>query len=246
MTSEYEYWVGIDLAGASQQEICDFNAFYDEIHVREVLRRNEGFIAAHRYEQIAGDPGGTRLPHWLAVYEIRDAEALERYQETERSGHRLTGLTPGPAIWRDKARRQTTWRVVWRAVSGSGSAPDMPPAIYLNGMDAPDATSDAALREFNDFYDRVHVPEVLAYRKSRRARRYELQVQQHSSYGQPLPRFVAIYDVSSQQADAVRDGTAPPRNPDARFTRGPRVWESRVSCWRVYYRHLSSFEAEEQ
>ena len=51
---------------------ADYNKWYDEVHLKEVLE-TEGFVAAQRFEIASsqiGEPGETPPKRYLAIYEI--------------------------------------------------------------------------------------------------------------------------------------------------------------------------------
>ena len=82
------YWVGMDTApetGAS--ELAEFNRFYSQVHLPEVVAGNSGFVRATRYELAGPDPRGDFGPRWLAVYEM-DGEAAARPTPNATMGRR--------------------------------------------------------------------------------------------------------------------------------------------------------------
>ena len=66
---------------------AEYNRWYDEVHLREVLE-TDGFVAAQRFalapEQI-GDAGDQAPSRYLAIYEI-EADSLEAALEKLNSG----------------------------------------------------------------------------------------------------------------------------------------------------------------
>jgi hypothetical protein len=62
--------ISIALADVMQDKVADFNRWYNEVHLPEVLAC-PGYIGATRYECIAGEP------QFLAVYDLERADALE-------------------------------------------------------------------------------------------------------------------------------------------------------------------------
>jgi hypothetical protein len=105
-------------------------------------------------------------------------------------------------------------------------------------MDVPEGTTDQGLREFDEFYTQIHVPEVVAVSKFLRGTRYEL----HHCFRHPepgSPRFLAVYEGTDESLDAraarARDpGTAVP------LSSGPPTWEGHVTAWRLLYRRIDS------
>ena len=55
------YWVGMNTQpGISGSDLADFNDFYSNTHVKEVLANNPGFIRATRYELLEQDARAAR------------------------------------------------------------------------------------------------------------------------------------------------------------------------------------------
>jgi hypothetical protein len=94
-------------ADADAQAIADFNAFYSDTHMPEIMAAG-GFARGTRYELYQGfahaEPG---CPRFCAVYEA-DAAATD-----ERDARRATRgrLSPGPPAWEG---RESIWRLVYR------------------------------------------------------------------------------------------------------------------------------------
>src|SRR5688572_13690504 len=111
MTAPFTYWVGMDTpAEASAHTLADFNTFYNETHLPEVLRHNPGFTRASRYELLVPDARGDFGPRWLAVYEMADTAAMRGY--IERNDGPPEGrpqYTPGLADFGPETR----WRMIW-------------------------------------------------------------------------------------------------------------------------------------
>ncbi len=95
---------GIDAAG-----LAEFNSFYDETHVPEVMAAG-GYASATRFELYRDfahpQPG---CPRFCAIYEA-DAAATDA-RESRRVA-RAT-LSPGPPTWE---QHETIWRLVYRRI----------------------------------------------------------------------------------------------------------------------------------
>src|ERR687894_307239 len=96
----FTYWVGMRTpADASAEALEEFNAFYNDVHVGEVVERH-GFLRATRYELQEPDPRGDFGPRWLAVYE-RDEQAAKGYRKRKGAPPRGgRAYTRGPPLWR--------------------------------------------------------------------------------------------------------------------------------------------------
>ena len=235
----YMYWVGMNTQpGISGSDLADFNDFYGNTHVKEVLANNLGFIRATRYELLEQDARGDFGPRWLAVYEMDSQKAADHY--IERNDGPPEGrpvYTPGPSAWQ---QYEGWWRLIWHRLVpetgelGAGGAP----YIYMVGMDVPEGTTEQQLREFNDFYTRTHVPEVVAVSGFVSGIRYELYRDfRHPEPGSPS--FLAVYEANDESLEtrarrAANPGSAAP------LSSGPPAWEGHITAWRLMYRRIDS------
>src|SRR5207302_1505215 len=96
-------------ADTDATDLAEFNAFYTDTHVPEVMAGG-GYARATRFElyrEFAHPAPG--CPRFCAIYEA-DAEATET--RAARRAVRAT-LSPGPPVW---AQRDTVWRLVYRRI----------------------------------------------------------------------------------------------------------------------------------
>lgn len=234
------YWVGIDTAAdASPDDLARFNDFYSNTHIREVVANNPGFRRAIRYERHEQDARGDFGPRWLAVYEMDSLAAAQGYiTRNDGPAEGRPVYTPGPPAWESKTTR---WRILWhRLVPEQGSlGPDAAPYVFMVGMNVPPATSAAGLQEFNDFYTRIHVPEVVQAGKFLSGTRFELLRELlHPAPG--APRFLAVYegDDAAMKLRAERDSSGATPG----LSSGPPTWEAHDTLWRLVYRRLDVWE----
>jgi hypothetical protein len=228
------YWVGMDTDPRTTPEaLAEFNNFYSRTHVHEVIAAHPGFVGVSRYELLEQDPRGGihQGPRWLAAYAMQDQAAADHYmRDNARPWLHRKQYSPWPAA-RKKAK--TTWRLLWRQVSVTGSADKPPESIFLVGMNVPAATTDAELQDFNTFYTQTHVPEVMAYGGYTRGTRFELfNGLAHPEPG--APRFVAVYEAdaeSTEQREARRASRGT-------LSSGPPAWEAHDTLWRLVYRRI--------
>jgi hypothetical protein len=96
-------------AGASDEETAEFNEFYTNTHMGEVMAASK-YGRANRWEQARAflhpDPG---CPRYLAIYEADDATGKQL--ETTPTGPRE--LSVGPVVWQEHT---TPWRLVYNRV----------------------------------------------------------------------------------------------------------------------------------
>jgi hypothetical protein len=231
----YMYWVGMNTAPeTSPDELAEFDRFYSQTHVPEVVAGNPGFVRGTRYELLDPDPRGDFGPRWLAVYEM-DAEAAARGYAERNDGppEGRPVYTPGPVAW---SSTQGMWRMIWRGVAAVGSSLETPYSIFMVGMNVPADTDAAGLAAFNAFYTDIHVPEVMANGGYVRGSRFELyRAFRHPEPG--CPRFCAIYEADEATTFANREARAAGGRP-APVSSGPPAWEQHDTLWRLRYRRI--------
>jgi hypothetical protein len=231
----YMYWVGMDVApGIAPQALAELSTFYSQVHAREVVAHNPGFISFTRYELLDPDPrgGAHRGPRWLAVYEMEDEAAAAGYAQRNDAPDAF----PRPQYSRWPEGRSYTdivWRMIWRQLAACGSAGTLPESIFVVGMNVPADTDAAGLQEFNTFYTGVHVPEVMANGGYARGTRFEL----YRAFAHPepgSPRFCAIYEADAVATRARNE----PRANRAPLSSGPPTWEKHDTLWRLVYQRI--------
>ncbi|WP_131738929.1 hypothetical protein [Actinomadura roseirufa] len=213
--------------GEPVAEIGEFARFYDEVHLAEVVDRNEGFVSAARYE-LTDPVASDEVPPWLAVYGIDGEDSARRFLDRLRGPEeaRVT-YTPGPPAFR---RASAVWRMIWRNTGSTGGPDLVPGRMAMIGMDpAADATA-AEVAEFDEFYTRTHLPEIVAGFGYDRGSRFQLW-HEFSHPAPACPRYCAVYEAEDAEPPAPPAGAV--------LTPGPRAWEKRRVRWRVKYRRAS-------
>jgi hypothetical protein len=239
-TSPYLYMIGMDTDGASDAQLEEFNHFYNDTHMAEVVAMNPGFLRAHRYELAKPDPRGDFGPRWLAIYEMPDEKAAATYGErNDGPPEGRPTYTPVPNAWRETAKAR--WRIIWHRIAEAGSLEEPPYSIFLVGIDPPVGASEADLAQFNEFYTNVHVGEVMAASNYGRGTRWEQErVFLHPDPG--CPRYLANYE-----ADEVtgKELEANPTRPGG-LSVGPVVWQEHTTPWRLVYNRVHSYTPGEE
>ncbi|WP_181778977.1 hypothetical protein [Pseudonocardia pini] len=143
---QFAYMVGIDPGESlTERETEGFARYYDDVHLAEVTLAN-GFARGTRYEAVTPvlAPSGPSVPgpRWLAVYEIEDPTAAERYlrdQQVPGTGFRYT---PGPVDW---SLMTVRWRMMARLLPGSSAGP-LPSDLCLGAHEAATTAGGTAPR----------------------------------------------------------------------------------------------------
>lgn len=235
----FTYWVGIDVpADTSEADVADFNRFYSEIHRPEVIASNPGFLRGRRYELAQDDPRGPRGPRFIAAYDIENEEAAKLY--ISRNDGPLSGrpvYTDGPSAWKKKS---TNWRLMWRHLLNNPENVQVAasPYMYLVGMSEAAGSNAQEIQQFNDFYNNIHVPEVLAgYGFVSGARYACMREFLHPAPG--APNYVAMYGIkNAADAEAFMQSRLKADQSGNSFSSGPPSWEKRDTKWRLTYRQI--------
>ena len=233
----YTYWVGMDIpADTSAADVAAFNDFYSNVHKPEVLAGNLGFLRGRRYELAQDDTRGPRGPRFIAAYDIESQEAARLYisrNDGPASGRPV--YSDGPAAWQ---KRSTKWRLMWQHVLNNPAAAQVSasPYMYLVGMNEAAGSGEAELAQFNEFYNTIHVPEVLAgYGFVTGARYKNMRTFLHPEPG--APNFLAMYGIKDEAAaqSFMKDRLSADPGGNS-FSDGPPPWQKRDTKWRLTYR----------
>lgn len=150
----------------------EFNAWYNTEHIPQITSI-PGFVSGRRYMALEG------VPKYLALYGLYD-ETVTASQEFQQV---LAHPTPWSArmlqFYKDH-RIRTTYRLLFSI--GQPPVKDAP-YIYIVKMDVPvDVEQD-----FNDWYNKEHIPGLASVPGCFRARRFQ------AIDGQP--KYMAVYEI---------------------------------------------------
>jgi hypothetical protein len=201
-------WTGWDVRGGASADPGVAEAFE---------RQAPQEPAEARYELIAVAARGFRPPRFLRTVELPEVPGPAPTEEEESDGAEPPGL-------------RETWSLRYRRIMESGPLVAPPYAIYLLGVNPPGDATQPELEVFNEFYNAVHLPEVVERRKALRAVRYELVEEIRAPY-QGAPRFLAAYEVDQESASNRR-------HQGRSYSPGPDVWQRHKTPWRLWYRRL--------
>jgi hypothetical protein len=154
----------------------EFNRWYNEEHIPERLAI-PGFLSAARYEAVKGGP------KHLAYYELENAAVMQSpaYKRVQANPTPWTTRIGPQAIGTAFIRNVYTMihpAALTPTVAGAGMAP----ALQIGRMDVPAAVD----REWNDWYNRVYVPNYEKVPGVIRGRRYR------AVEGQPT--YLTLYE----------------------------------------------------
>jgi hypothetical protein len=186
-----------------------FNTWYDTYHVREVVQYGDGMRGGQRFRSTERQRSEADTPPWkylawydlehddLAAYHrapwIPNRPALASFQGLIEDNHAAWIYSPigdpvgNPTIL--KGEQCDRKRFLFLAFTNAGKGQDQP---------------------FNDWYDRHHLPEIVATLPGFVAgRRYRLAEHQRTT-PQPAPtwRYLAIYEVVANDDAAVQTAAA--------------------------------------
>jgi hypothetical protein len=152
-----------------------FNDWYNQVHVPEIMAC-PGFLRSVRYEEVDADG------RYMAMYELTDLEALA----SDEFGHARGWKEMQPVVL---GSTNAVWRHLYTAPPGSGGGSGATPALlrFTRSAVAPEREA-----QFNQWYNEVHLPELLACPGWLRASRYEVV--------RGTPKYVAIYELAGASA----------------------------------------------
>ena len=203
-------------ADVPQNKEEEFNRFYNEEHMAERLAI-PGFLSAARYEAVLNGP------KHLAFYELESPEVLEspEYMEVRRNPTEWTQRF-GPNIVGDPYIRNTYEMILPTALNDEISGSGMAPALQIGRMDIPPERED----EWNDWYDKVYVPNYEKVPGVIRGRRFR------TIRGEPA--YLTVYEFEnpdvSKSAEWLRQQNIDPRNEEMRRVMrhvpgSPGIWK---------------------
>ncbi len=159
----------------------DFNAWYDQEHVPDLLAM-PGFLNAGRYQAVKGGP------RYLACYELESIDALQTPE--------YLNMRHNPSDWTKKISLSTNGRSYVRNVY-TQIYPDindenvlgrgMAPALQVGRMEVPAEIEE----KYNEYYDTVRTPSNLTVPGCIAVRRY--------SAVEGGPKYLTIYEFEHEK-----------------------------------------------
>ena len=160
---------------------ADFNAWYNQEHVSDLLRM-PGFLNAARYQALKGGP------RYLACYELESVEALQSPEYLE--------IRRNPSEWTRKMSLAVNGhnyvRNVYTQIYPAENDPHllgrgMAPALQIGRMEVPQQIE----ARYNDYYDNVRTPGNLKVPGCIAVRRY------HAMEGGP--KYMTMYEFEHEK-----------------------------------------------
>jgi len=154
----------------------EFNRWYNEEHVPERLAV-PGFLSGARYEAVKGGP------KHLACYELESVAVLgsPAYKRVQANPTEWTRRC-SPEVLGTTYIRNVYTMIHPRALPPEAASAGMAPALQIGRMDVPPEID----REFNDWYDRIYVPNYEKVPGVIRGRRYRAAV--------GTPTYLTLYE----------------------------------------------------
>ncbi len=169
----------VETAPSSSDRDAEFNDFYNNIHLAEILRVPE-FKSARRFRRI--DQG--EYPY-LAVYEV-EADDLSQVVPAMMEYGQQHGATESDAV--GKNMHAVLYEQIYEFTGEQAASAEMAQGISLvfTAPASPDRDSD-----FNSFYNDTHLAEVMRVPGWKSARRYRRTDGAH-------PPYLAIYELQAK------------------------------------------------
>jgi hypothetical protein len=172
-----------------QTHEAEFNTWYDTIHLPDILSSG---IATHgtRFADADRKSGN---PPYLALYELPGTD-LERINQA--FADQVRHLTERGRMF---THLQMVRRSMWRRIGEHHGAEKARAGAAGLFIIESNCTSPQWEREFNEWYDRIHIPDLLRTKLFHTAHRFR------SLAGQEGGTYLAIYETSGNPLETVEE-----------------------------------------
>ena len=167
-----------------------FNTWYDRVHVPDILA---GGVATHATRFINADPAPMATPY-LALYELPSPDLERIYQGYADLVPRLTAQ--GRMFDQLQIGRRSMWRRTGARFATARPGPTLTAGLFIIESNC---TVPAREGEFNAWYDRTHIPDLLATGLFSTAHRFAAMA------GQEGGTYLAIYETIGDPRKAVEE-----------------------------------------
>jgi hypothetical protein len=184
------------LTAPTEGMVDEFNAWYDEVHLADVLKLKD-FVAAQRFRFVPQREGDEPLRPYLALYETQTDDVLA----TQRALVEVAGtekMPYSPAIDMTKAIGWYYEALGERVTDGTTAFPLDHEHVFVVHTTPTAGMED----EFNAWYDEVHIPDVLklpAYAAARRYRHVPLRPD-----AEVFRPYLALYETTTTDVPATQ------------------------------------------
>jgi hypothetical protein len=198
---------------------AEFNKWYDTIHLPDIL----GSGLATQGSRFADADRESGNPSYLALYELpgTDLERINQaFADQVRRLHERSRMFPHFQIVR---------RSMWRRIGEhreSGQPRAKTAGLFIIESTC---TSSEREREFHEWYDRIHIPDLLATELFHTAHRFR------GLAGQDGGTYLAIYETSGDALEAVKEFT---RNHRPKLKAAGRLSDIIDITWRGIYQRI--------
>lgn len=188
-----ERWVNILETNCDPTREDEYNDWYDTMHIPDVLK-TPGFMRARRFLNKEFRDGRGK---YMAVYEIETDDIentmklrLERRAEENRQGR---GSVNRPnfsfPVWRD---------VLWKQIF-ERYAPESSTSRTGKWLNMVEQNCDPAREaEYHEWYNTMHIPDILATPSFVSARRYQIK-----DFRDGRGKYLAIYEIETDDIDST-------------------------------------------
>ena len=174
-----------------------FNDWYDNHHSPSHVQGVPGFLSAMRYQSPVG-------PHYLAVYELNDADALDHEEYKKRK------LTPDDPTY--EMLQSVSGFTRYIAVEAFHMARDDVPILPLDAPVVLCVFFSVPMEQrgsFEDWYDSEHIPMLLDCPDWLMARRFDIIAWDPEPYTHVILHY--LNDESALESDALKRSRETPR-----------------------------------
>lgn len=204
-----ERWVNIVENNCDPTREDEFNDWYDRIHVPDVLA-TPGFVRARRFVNKEFRDGRGK---YMAVFEIetdnientmqlRHARRAEENRQGRASASRSNFLF---AVWRD---------VLWKQIF-ERYAPESSTSRTGKWLNMVEQNCDPAREaEYHDWYNTIHIPDILATPGFVSARRYEIK-----EFRDGRGKYLALYEIETDDIENTMKARLEKRNQELKAGR---------------------------
>jgi hypothetical protein len=169
----------VETAPSSPDRDAEFNDFYNNTHLAEILRVPE-FKSARRFRRI----GEGEYPY-LAIYEV-EADDLNKVLPAMAEYGQRHGVTESDAV--DKNMHAVLYEQIYELAGQQAASTEMARGVSMVVTAPASPERDA---DFNKFYNDTHLVEVVRVPGWKSARRY------HRTDG-ARPPYLAIYELQAK------------------------------------------------